>query len=70
MRYTELISLMNRRKGMIDVHKSYKQRDLASKASRRKKKENNITNYTSNEAFRIETTKQIKSQIRAANCTV
>ena len=40
------------------------------KTSRRKKKEHNITNYTSNEAFKIETTKQIKPQIRPANCTV
>ena len=61
---------MNRRKGMIDVHKIYKPSNLSRKVFSEKKKEDNMTNYTSNEAFKIETTKQIKAQIRAANCTV
>ena len=70
MRYKELIGLMNRRKGMIDVHKIYKPRDWSSKDLSEKKKKDNMTNYTCNEAFKIETTKQIKPRIRAANCTV
>ena len=70
MRYTELISLMNRRKGMIDVHKIYKLSDWSGKVFSEKKKEDNMTNYTSNEPFKIEKTKQIKPKIRTANCTV
>ena len=61
---------MNRSKEMIDVHKIYKPSDWSSKVFSEKKKEDNMTNYTSNEAFKIETTKQIKPQIRPANCTV
>ena len=70
MRYKELISLMNRRKGMIDLHKIYKPSDWSSKDLSEKNKEDNMTNYISNEAFKIEKTKQIKPQIRPANCTV
>ena len=55
---------------MIDVHKTTSKSIRLVKTSRKKKKEHNISNYTSNEAFKIKTTKQIKSQIRPANWTV
>lgn len=55
---------------MIDVHKINKPSDWSSKDFSEKKKEDNMTNYTSNEAFTIETTKQIRPQIRPANYTV
>ncbi|KZR71564.1 hypothetical protein PMIT1313_00227 [Prochlorococcus marinus str. MIT 1313] len=36
---------------MIDVHEIYKQRDLASQDFSEKEKQQNITNYTTNEAL-------------------